>query len=467
MLDYFENKIEDFYGKALFVEGPRLIPQFKEFVSTVEKESMRPIFASAYQFMLTFLTSYVNTNLKQTGDHYQITISYLSHIENRKNEVRYLFTDLNKVKNMSRLNSRMNKQSNPDYIEFNTKRAEEIFINLFNSEELAETLKMIQKCSKEELENNNWSESRVRHLLHGLLIVFGGGARASVGAKMTITEFNNAVEKDGHFNAHVGNHKTKQLGAADLVFNLPRLYQCCEKFRDSIRLEATDPDTETLFATQAGGLSRLDRAMEVVKEFVDLSPGERNHFNSAIWRKLWAHWNQKHNKDSAHIGFEVMALSETTRDTYYNVRDPVRGITFTSKILDKVLVNHEEQEREEVHQQVEEEAEMEVDDPEPVSRKKRKNISGVDKPRAKRQKTTFTTSDQFFIRDLFLVDGETPSTLSGERINEMRRENETFGRIVKDLETKKSKEKTKQPLKDRVNQAIRKYATAQVKAKIP
>ena len=93
---------------------------------------------------------------------------------------------------------------------------------------------MIQKCSKEELESNNWTESRIRNLLHGLLIIFGGGAKESVGAKMTIKEFNHAHEKDGHFNAHVENHKTKQLGAADLVFNLPRLYQCCEKYRDSI-----------------------------------------------------------------------------------------------------------------------------------------------------------------------------------------------------------------------------------------
>ena len=424
--------------------------------------------------MLTFLSSYVNSNFKQTGELYQSTISYLSHIRNRREETKDLFTVLNKDKNKCRLNSRMNKQKDPNFIEFNTKRGEEIFINLSNSEELAHTLEMIQKCSKEELESNNWTESRIRHLLHGLLIIFGGGARASVGAKMTIKEFNHSHEKDGHFNVNVDNHKTKQLGAADLVFNLPRLYQCCEKYRDSIREKATNPDTETLFVTPSGGESRVDRAMEVVKEFVDLSPGESNHFNSAIWRRLWAHWNQQHNKDGAHIGLEVMAHSESTRNMYYNVQDPTRGISFTKKILDEVLEPHEHQEREEVHLQVEQASDIEVDEPEPFSDRKRKNKSEVDdKPVTKRQKTTlstrqkttFTSTNRNFIRNLFLIDGQTPETLSGNRINEMREENEDFDRIVKDLETKKSKEKSPAPLNDRVNQAIRKCATVILKVK--
>ena len=68
MLDYFEEKMENFYGNDLLVEGQRLVPQFKEFIGTVEKESMKPLFASSYQFMLTFLSSYVNSNFKQTGN---------------------------------------------------------------------------------------------------------------------------------------------------------------------------------------------------------------------------------------------------------------------------------------------------------------------------------------------------------------------------------------------------------------
>ena len=126
------------YGNDLLVEGQRLVPHFKEFMGTVEKESMKPLFASSYQFMLTFLSSYVNRNFKQMGEHYQSTISYLSHIRNRREETKDLFTVLNKDKNKCRLNSRMNKQKDPNFIEFNTKRGEEIFINLFNSEEPAQ-----------------------------------------------------------------------------------------------------------------------------------------------------------------------------------------------------------------------------------------------------------------------------------------------------------------------------------------
>ena len=109
--------------------------------------------------------------------------------------------------------------------------------------------------------------------------------------------------------------------------------------------------------------------------------------------------------------------------------------------------------------------------------KEKKNSEVDDKPVTKRQKTTlstrqkttFTSTNRNFIRNLFLIDGQTPETLSGNRINEMREENEDFDRIVKDLETKKSKEKSTAPLNDRVNQAIRKCATVKlkVKAKIP
>ena len=124
-----------------------------------------------------------------------------------------------------------------------------------------------------------------------------------------------------------------------------------------------------------------------------------------------------------------MAHSESTRNMYYNVRDPTRGISFAKKILDKVLEPHEHQEREEVHLQVEQASDMEVDEPEPSSDRKRKNNSEIDdKTMTKRQKTTlstkqkttFTSTNRNFIRNLFLIDGQTPETLSGNRINEMR-----------------------------------------------
>ena len=67
-----------------------------------------------------------------------------------------------------------------------------------------------------------------------------------------------------------------------------------------------------------------------------------------------------------------MAQSESTRNMYYNVRDPTRGISFTKKILDKVLAPHEHQERKKVYLQVEQASVMEVDEPEPFSDRKRK-----------------------------------------------------------------------------------------------
>ena len=51
MLDYFEEKMENFYGNDLLVEGQRLVPQFKEFIGTVEKgvnETSLCIFISVY-----------------------------------------------------------------------------------------------------------------------------------------------------------------------------------------------------------------------------------------------------------------------------------------------------------------------------------------------------------------------------------------------------------------------------------
>ena len=204
-------------------------------------------------------------------------------------------------------------------LSYRPSRCNELFLYLKNSNQVKDTMNLVSKGSMADFQKADWDEVTARNFLLGMLIIFCGGQRPHVPARMTIKEFKEAAELTGMKVVYVNNHKTQRhYGSAPLPFFLGGLYEACQNYLTLFKSE--EKESAFLFATPSGTETAHRNGMAfLAKEYLseELHADEIKHFNPKIWRTYFSNLNRS-DDEITNVGLEVMQHSATTDIRNYN-----------------------------------------------------------------------------------------------------------------------------------------------------
>ena len=220
-------------------------PFLSDIVELLENKtpSMRSMYASAYQYLISFLKDFHRKNRNVS--------SFLDHLTTRRSDTTQMFGVFNKEIEQKRLKNRGEREANPAILTYNLTRAAEVFKTVYASEGIRRYVKSVAEGRLEELQDNSWEQLDITNLLAALCMMFGVGARPSVTSFMTIGEFDQAAKSPKGYVVTVRKHKTSKNGGASLPFLYPSLYEACKSYRKAFCLEL--PKKSPLFFNSSGG----------------------------------------------------------------------------------------------------------------------------------------------------------------------------------------------------------------------
>ena len=330
---FLEEKVPAFVAdKLLHLDAPRLM-SISQFLLTISSPNMQSHYVAANQFLIKFLIETYQAFDVEDNEHILKTQVLINDLQAQQGINTSRFKPINKEKSLKWAENRQKAQEDENVLELNMERSEEIFFELWESDNLKKVLEEFAKSGavpEEHIEKPCF----MRDLLLALLILFSAGNRQSVPCKMTVGEFEKAKQHEHGFEVSVSNHKTKSTGAARIPFKFPGLYEACVRYKNLYRKNADG--NELLFQTENGKEVSGNRTMKVIKHFAYITEAELEKMTTKPWRKLWVKWNVTQSEQEAKRGAKVMRHSRKIQDKNYTVLEPGETTAHADQLLQKV-----------------------------------------------------------------------------------------------------------------------------------
>ena len=444
-----------FNSEKLVSSDPPFLPDIIDLLEG-KTPSMRSIFASAYQYLISFLKDF-HRKTKNVS-------AFLGHLTNLRSDITHMFGVFNKEIAVTRLENRNKREGNPAILTYNLPRAAEVLKTVKASEGIRSFVTSVAEGRLKELQDSGWDKLGMTNLLAALCMMFAVGARPSVTAFMTIREFEEAAQSPKGYVVNVHRHKTaKRMGPASLTFLYPRLYEACDNYRKAFCSNL--PKDSPLFLNSNDGELRPNTAIRAIIPFVDFSTEEKKFLNVEWMRKLWSNWNWMQADDTVrNAGRKLMGHSEETFNKYYLIKSRTEALDHGKLLLDDILNSgkggseSEDEEPEMKRRKVGTSKGRNTEDSECQAIGLRKcRTEQEQEQETKKSAHTFTTREREKMRELFEKEGEKRTTLSGKEIEEMAQKDIEFSDILGRLY--ESKSKLKGSVKEKVHAAIRTCVT--------
>ena len=218
-------------------------------------------------------------------------------------------------------------------LKHNPDRMLEIVTALVDKGELKETIKSYNSMPDCKLENEDY-ETRLRNIILGTLIIFGGGTRPSTYARIKRIEFEkgmaNDIDGEKIMTIACWEHKTsKTYGSATVVFMFPGLYSLTEKY---LRVYKKNMEENAyLLGNKKGHEPSARDALAYVKDnFLKniCSKEELAALNPEDFRHAVADWNTKDTSEvyRTYIAPRFQSHSAQTRDSHYVMQNEDRQV---------------------------------------------------------------------------------------------------------------------------------------------
>ena len=341
MLSWMEANELNFVGNRLLfpLECKVFLPTVSRYLDTVVPMS-KPTAIKGYLCMCSFIQDrcdflYSSDPSVNPGDKNAFDLS----LATAKSRASDLQSSINRSNSRKTQENKEAAAQNPYNLEFNPGRVAELARVLTNHPKVRSWIDTIRKEDPATL-YCTWDECTMRNFLLGMVIVFGTGTRPSAPTRCTVKEFQNATYEDGLWVVKTVNTKTlKSHGPAQMCFMYEGLYEACQKYIDTFKLNLSDD--EHLFKNSGQGDARTSDCMRILREnFLGevIHKNEIKYFTPKIWRHAWANWGIDHpDPEVAKHGERTMAHSAATRDANYAVRREDYTRNFGRKVMDHML----------------------------------------------------------------------------------------------------------------------------------